>query len=212
MIETKPHNAFWRSLHTQGHDSALLSPALGWNLTGMASFWHRSGPVAVNYTVEVDEAFVTRRGSVRGFVGRRRFYHSIERKPDGWKLDGKPQGLTGLADLDLGFTPATNVLQLQRLQLEVGERAEFSVAWFDIGKQALVELPQVYERIDTDRYAYQSPTTGYADELMIDPVTGFVRDYPSLWSMEAVDELPGELLDEGDLEDALSIFSTSSAA
>jgi hypothetical protein len=212
MIERKPYSAFWRSLHTQGHDSALLAPALGWTLTGMAAFWLREGPVAVNYSVEVDEDWITRRGSIRGFVGSRRFYHSIERTADGWKLDGKPNGMAELVDLDFGFTPATNVFQVQRAGLEIGERAEFSVVWFDIGRQTLVELPQIYERRDLTHYWYESPTAdGFEAMLEVDRHSGFARDYPTLWKMEdaAMMRSAQEFDDEDEMPNA---FSTSSAA
>ena len=126
----------------------------------MAVFQGDDGPVAVNYSVETDEAWLTRRGSVRGFAGGQAFLHSIERKAEGWALDGKWNGLAKLTDLYFGFTPATNLQQLKRAALEVGERAEFSVAWFDIGKEQLVELPQIYERRTKTRYWYESPNGG----------------------------------------------------
>lgn len=179
-----PKTAFWRCLYTEGHDCAVLTPALaGWHLNGMAVFRADDGPIAVTYTVEIDDAWLTRRGSVRGFAGGRRFFHSIERKEDGWTLDGTPNGLAALTDLDFGFTPATNLQQLRRAALQVGERAEFSVAWFDIGKTKLVGLPQIYERRDQTHYWYESPTASYSAMLEID-ASGFASVYPELWEME----------------------------
>ncbi len=187
MLERTSRTAFWRTLYTPGHDTALLAQALaGWHLTGMASFLGDDGPVAVNYTVEVDEEWVTKRGSIRGVAAGRRFYHTIERTAEGWTLDGKQQGLAEITDLDFGFTPATNLQQLNRANLAVGESAEFSVAWFDIGKPALVALPQIYERRDERLYWYVSPPSGYEAMLEIDEA-GFVRNYPTLWEMEEQD-------------------------
>ena len=195
MIE-RAQTAFWRILHTPGHDTALLAPALtGWHLTGMAAFLGEDGPVAVNYTVEIDDAWLARRGSIRGIAGGRRFYHSIERREDGWYLDGKWQGLAELVDLDFGFTPATNFQQLTRAGLAVGERAGFSVVWFDIGQEKLTELPQIYERRDETQYRYESPTLGYEAMLEMD-ATGFVRVYPDLWEMEEKTVSPDQLPDE----------------
>ena len=182
----QPKTAFWRCLYTPGHDTAVLERALaGWHLAGMAVFKGDEGPVSVNYTVEIDDSWMAKRGSIRGFSGGRRFFHRIERTEDGWSLDGRPNGLSHLTDLDFGFTPATNLQQLKRAALQVGERAEFSVAWFDIDKQALVELPQIYERRDETHYWYESPTAdGYEAMLEIDRFSGFARDYPTLWRME----------------------------
>ncbi|MEW9834767.1 putative glycolipid-binding domain-containing protein [Mesorhizobium marinum] len=181
---TLSRTALWQNLHTPGHDTALIAPALsGWHLTGMATFLGEQGPAAVNYTVEIDDAWQARRGSVRGIAGGRRFFHQMERTTDGWMLDGKWQGQSELVDLDFGFTPATNFQQLKRAGLAVGERAGFSVAWFDIGKDALVDLPQIYERRDETHYWYQSPTSGYEAMLELDE-SGFVRVYPELWELE----------------------------
>lgn len=184
MIERLHQTAFWRSLHTPGHDVALMAPALtGWHLTGMTAFLAKDGPTAINYTVEIDDAWQAKRGSLRGITGKRRFFHTIERKEDGWTLDGKWQGLTELTDLDFGFTPATNLQQLTRAALDVGQRAEFSVVWFDLGQEKLIELPQIYERRDEKHYWYESPTVGYEAMLEMDE-GGFVRVYPNLWVME----------------------------
>lgn len=183
-IERLNRTALWRALHTPGHDVALMAPALsGWHLTGMATFLAGDGPAAVNYTVEVDDAWLVKRGSLRGIAGGRRFFNTIERKEDGWTLDGKWQGLTELADLDFGFTPATNFQQLTRAALEIGERAEFSTVWFDLGQEKLTELPQIYERRDERHYWYELPTAGYEAMLEMDE-SGFVRVYPELWQME----------------------------
>ncbi|MDQ2634041.1 MAG: putative glycolipid-binding domain-containing protein [Pseudomonadota bacterium] len=199
----RPQTAFWRTLFTPGHDTALLVPALtGWHLTGMTAFLGEGGPVAVNYTVEVDDAWQAKRGSIRGIAGGRRFFHSMERKEDGWTLDATPNGLADLTDLDFGFTPATNLLQLKRAALEEGERAEFSVVWFDIGRKELVDLPQIYERRDEKHYWYESPTDGYEAMLEMDE-SGFVRVYPELWAMEEEPAMPDELSDE-ELSSALA--------
>lgn len=182
MTQTK--NAFWRCLYTPGHDAALVVPlADGWLLKGTAVFGVPEGITAVTYEVEADAGWVAKRGTVLGFRGDTQFYHAIERTPDGWVLDGRPQGLAGLQDLDFGFTPATNFQQLGRAKLKVGERAEFSVAWFDIGKHQLLALPQIYERRDETHYWYQSPQGGY-EAILEMAETGFVRVYPELWQME----------------------------
>ena len=47
------------------------------------------------------------------------FVHEIRRDDAGWRLNGvRVEGLEHLVDLDYGFTPATNVLQLSRIALK----------------------------------------------------------------------------------------------
>jgi len=40
-------------------------------------------------------------------------------------------GVDALRDIDLGFTPATNMNAIKRLQLPIGEHAEFTAVWLD---------------------------------------------------------------------------------
>jgi hypothetical protein len=88
--------------------------------------------------------------------------------------------LTGLVDLDLGFTPATNLLPLRRLALEPGAAADTEAAWLDDATWTFSRLPQRYERRSANEYWYESPTAGYAALLTVTP-EGFVTDYPGLW-------------------------------
>ena len=71
------------------------------------------------------------------------------------------KGSEHLVDLDYGFTPATNVLQLSRIALKPDQRAEVPVAWFDLDSASLTELPQSYERRSEACYWYEAPTVPY---------------------------------------------------
>ena len=175
-------SAFWRRLDAPGHDAALFEPSgSGWRLRGSAAFQDERGPGSAVYEVMLDAAFVTRSGSVNGFVGTEPYDHQIARDEDGWLLDGRRvPGLAHLVDLDFGFTPATNLQQLKRVGLAVGGSAEIPVAWFDLGEDTLVELEQHYERRAANRYWYEAPTTSY--EAMLELAeTGFIARYPDLW-------------------------------
>ncbi|MBX3575349.1 MAG: putative glycolipid-binding domain-containing protein [Mesorhizobium sp.] len=179
MIET----AFWKRLDVAGHDAARIETlADGHRLEGRAVFWHEHGPASVSYRLDLAPDWSTRRGLVRGFAGELGFEHDIVREGDGWTLDGVAQpGLGHLLDLDLGFTPATNLQQLRRVRLEIGQEADIRVAWFDVGAERLVELPQYYRRLDEYRYAYRG--FSYQATLELAP-NGFVRLYPDLWEMD----------------------------
>lgn len=177
--------AFWECLYTAGHDSAALEGRGadgGWLLHGTAVFRHNEGPARVNYTVEIDAGWQSRRGSVQGWLGGQRFDHVIERRADGWYLDGRSQGLAHLADLDFGFTPATNLQQLRRAALQPGQAADIPVVWFDLTQTGLTELPQHYACLDGTAYRYATPQGPYEAVLEIAP-NGFVKLYPGLWRM-----------------------------
>jgi uncharacterized protein len=178
--------AAWERLDRPGRDSASLKAADGgWLLRGAAAFDHDAGSAAVAYQVEVDARWETKRGLISGFLGDQTIRHEISRDGQGWTLNGVAvEGLEHLVDLDYGFTPATNLLQLSRLALEPGQQAEVPVAWFDLDSASLVELPQTYERRSQGSYWYEAPTVPYRALLEIAP-NGFVRSYPGLWRLVA---------------------------
>jgi hypothetical protein len=91
--------------------------------------------------------------------------------------------LDGCADLDLGFTPATNLLQLRRLALAPGQAADVAVAWLDVAGGTLEVLFQRYERRSTATYFYAAPRFDYSAVLIVD-ATGFIHRYPGLWEVD----------------------------
>jgi hypothetical protein len=186
-MPTDTASALWQRLDTPGHDAAWLARSPdGWVLQGTAVFRRDDAPARLAYEVDSDPSWVTIRGSVRGRLGDVRVAHEITRNAGGWAVDGQPvAGLGDLVDLDFGFTPATNLLQLRRVGLAVGEAAEVDVAWFEgeSESKALVRLPQRYERRSDETYWYASPTADYAGILVVG-VDGFARRYPDLWEAE----------------------------
>jgi hypothetical protein len=177
--------AMWRRLDTPGHDAAILTRnAGGWSLRGMAVFKHEVGPACINYAVELDRSWVTISGDLRGFLAGTPIEHVIRRDNGGWYLNGTMiAGLQHLVDLDYGFSPATNMQLLRRINLNPGQSMDVSVVWFDIDATTLTELPQRYERRDEASYWYKSPTGGYEGVLQV-AKNGFARTYPHLWVME----------------------------
>lgn len=176
--------AFWRRVDVKGHDAALLIEAgQGHRLTGMTVFEHEGRPACMGYSVALYRAWSTASGRVTGFIAGAEVDVAIQRRADGWYLNGEAQGLGHLVDLDYGFTPATNLQQIQRLELPAGKRVDLAVAWFDVAATKLIELPQIYEKRDDFTYFYEGPMFGYKAVLKLDQ-SGFARVYPGLWEME----------------------------
>jgi hypothetical protein len=74
-----------------------------------------------------------------------------------WLFNGDVvPNLDGCVDLDFGFTPATNLLQLRRIALAVGEAANVPVAWLDVTVPTLSRLDQRYHRQSQTAYEYEA--------------------------------------------------------
>jgi len=179
-------SALWRRLDTPGHDACRLDEsAAGWTLDGTAVFVDDEGPARLAYRVVCDRAWRTRRGRIRGWLGARRVELTVARTSAGvWVLDGGPvPGLEGCDDLDLAFTPATNLPPLRRAALAVGRAADLPAAWLDVSAGTLTVLPQRYERRSPTTYWYEAPSVGYQGLLEV-ASSGFIRRYPGLWDAE----------------------------
>jgi uncharacterized protein len=178
----------WRRLDAPGHDACRLEPEPhGCLLYGTAVFHHDLGPACLSYRVLCDADWRTREGQVAGWVGAQKIDVFVSRRPSGvWSLNGiYVQDLDRCVDLDLGFTPATNFLQLRRMSLKVGESADIPVAWLDVPASGLEVLHQHYERRTDNTYWYESPRFDYRALLETDSV-GFIRLYPGLWDAESL--------------------------
>ncbi|WP_457150477.1 putative glycolipid-binding domain-containing protein [Mesorhizobium sp. P5_C1] len=173
----------WRRLDVEGHDACLLSPTDGGqSLRGEAIFVQDGQPCCLAYEVICDAGWRTRSARVDGFFGTGKLHYAIERRSSGqWMLNGEAQqGVAWLVDVDLGFTPASNLLAIRRFDLGIGEATPAPAAYLTFPELRLVRLDQTYRRLDTVRYAYAAPMFGYDEVLDVSP-HGFVVDYPGLW-------------------------------
>jgi hypothetical protein len=178
----------WRRLDRPGHEVAELSPASdGWLLSGAALFADEGRPCRLEYAVVCDRAFVTHRCSVSGLVGTTRVRLDVERDAHGvWTIDGaRDAALAGCVDVDIGFTPSTNLLPIRRLALDVGAAASVRAAWVRFPELTVEVLEQRYTRIAPDRYLYESDGGNFRRELTAND-TGFVLRYPGLWEAESM--------------------------
>ena len=87
--------------------------------------------------------------------------------------------VSGCVDLDLGFTPATNLIAIRRLALSVGASAEVTAAWLDFRAQKLTPPPDLSPRLDRRVCCTVLPISASAPRCVDEH--GFVRRYPPLW-------------------------------
>jgi len=155
-------SAAWVRSDGSGTDEATLARhAGGWLLAGRARFADAGGPAALRYRVWCDGAFRSRRAEVRGHVAGRRIARTLVRARDGWRVGGRPRAdLAGCVDVDLAFTPATNLLPIRRLRLAEGAAADVPAAWLRFPELDVRRLDQRYTRRSEGTYTYRSPGYG----------------------------------------------------
>lgn len=173
----------WRRLDLPGNDEARLHHQLGsWRLEGHAEFIDGTNRWELGYSVACDPDWVTTGALVRGHSGRGAIEANVVRSGGGeWTLNGAEiPRVAGCTDVDLAFTPATNLLSLRRLSLAVGQEAEVVAAWLSFPEFSLTPLRQRYRRTSRTTYDYAAPDLRFAGILTVSP-EGFVLDYAGLW-------------------------------
>lgn len=177
---------FWRAIYWPGHEACrLYRRDAEWHLEGAAVFLYEARICNLSYLIRCDASWRTRSAVVTGWFGDEEI--NLELSVDGhcrWEVNGvnKPT-VDGCVDLDLNFSPATNLLPIRRLNLAVGQRAEAKAAWLRFPSFELEPMPQVYERLNEFTYRYSSRGGNFVAELTVNRA-GFVTLYPQLWEVE----------------------------
>lgn len=183
MTET----VLWRRLDLPGHEIATLNELNhGWMLSGTALFSSEQGSTRLDYSVVCDSGWRTNSAQINGVIGSRRVNLTvIVDAGRRWHLNGVACGVVqGCLDIDLGFSPSTNLLPIRRLALAVGEEAAVRAAWLPFPSLDFALLPQVYRREAEMTYRYESNGGAFMRMLEVNAV-GFVTSYPGLWQAES---------------------------
>lgn len=141
-------------------------------------------PSRLDYAVRCDAAWHTSDATVSGWIGGRAVDLAIAAHGGRWTLNGTDcPALQGCHDVDLSFTPVTNMLPIRRLNLKIGGQAAVRAPWLRFPECVLEPLEQVYQRIDSHTYRYESNGGAFVATLRVD-AGGLVIDYQNLWTAE----------------------------
>lgn len=180
----------WHSFVFPGHEACrLVSQDSDWYLEGTAVFSHEGQICRLGYQVLCDSAWQTVSAKVEGWLGTAVIDIQIKTNQYGhwWLNDAEQPDVMGCTDIDLNFSPSTNLLPIRRLNLAIGQAAEVKAAWLRFPGFKLEPLPQVYRRLDENTYRYESAGGHFVANLKVNQA-GFVVDYPGLWQAESTSE------------------------
>ena len=179
----------WRRLDVSGSEEARIEQtAAGWRLTGQLEV-EETERAQLSYVIECEPAWRTRRAVVTASVAgaSRRFEFAADGQGK-WTLNGSPLApVEGALDIDLGFTPATNLLPIRRLGLAIGERASVRTAWLRFPELRVEALEQSYHREAARIFRYDALVDGERFRARLDTDEfGRVVLYEGLWEAEPV--------------------------
>ncbi len=154
----------------------------------------------LDYELETVDRFVTSRLAVHAAGEKWRRELVLERIGEGdWRAESGGEGELDLPgpggdvssfsealDCDLGLSPLTNFMPVQREGLrDGGAGTDFVMAWVAVPGLSVHRSEQRYEPIDSSTVRYVGKHRSFVGELELDE-DGFVTRYPGLG--EAVDE------------------------
>jgi uncharacterized protein len=171
----------WQGVDTGALDRCRLEAGPGGlRLSGTVLTPEHGTPLDVRYLVETGPDGLTRRVELEldGGATRRVLLADGAGR---WRWAGGPElaEVAGSLDVDLTATPATNTLPIRRLAgLEVGQAADFHMAWVQFPGLEVLPSAQRYQRLAPDRWRFS--TGDFQAELLVDP-DGLVLDYSGLF-------------------------------
>ena len=174
---------FWRRLDVAGAEVArFIQEAAGWTLDGTVLLVSPVGPARLQYQVKCDLEWRTQAAIVQGLLGDRQVVIDIRSDGHGaWTFNRAPApAVAGCIDIDLGFTPSTNLLPIRRLPLSEGGSVSVQAAWLRFPTLELEQLDQVYTRTGSREYRYESAGGRFTANLEVDEL-GLVSRYGDYW-------------------------------
>ena len=177
-------SALWRRLDMPGHEAVRIYEGDdGWILDGASVFSYKGKPCRLEYLIECDPDWKTSIVTVDGFVGHEVVAIEIESENGVWYVNGEEVGDVERAiDIDLNFSPVTNLLPIRRSNLAVGDEAAVRAAWLRFPSFKLETLEQIYTRTGESIYTYRS-STGLEKAITVDEF-GLVAEYADFWVRE----------------------------
>ncbi len=176
----------WRGFVFPGHEACrLFTQDSFWHLDGAAVFAYDHQACQLVYHVICDAGWRTVSAKIDGWLGEKavRILAEVD-SGQRWRLNDVEQpGVAGCIDVDLNFSPSTNLIPIRRLNLAVGESAQVTAAWLRFPDFDLQPLPQQYTRQDESTYHYVSAGGQFVANLKVNRL-GFAVDYPGLWQAE----------------------------
>ena len=155
----------------------------GIEIAGTVLLAEKGIPLRVDYRVQCDAGWNTRRVEVsQDFQGTTRSLTLLHDGAGNWRLNGTAApDLAGCTDIDLGVSPSTNALPVNRLRPAIGATGEIRAAWVRFPELTVTAAPQAYDRLEERRYRYRNLDSDFKAVLEVDE-DGFPVQYEGIWT------------------------------
>ena len=158
----------------------------GYRITGRALLAEGGLPMRVDYQIDCDRHWNTRAADVCRVLGSEVRRLAFAAEGGDWRCNGEAMSaLNGCTDIDLGISPSTNALPINRLGMAVGETRAIRAAWVRFPECDIVPAGQSYERLEVGCFRYRSLSSDFTALLDVDDL-GLPITYEKIWERIAV--------------------------
>ncbi|MDQ6781814.1 MAG: putative glycolipid-binding domain-containing protein [Candidatus Eremiobacteraeota bacterium] len=165
--------------------AVLCSVAGGYRLCGTVLASQDGLPLRVDYEIGCDDQWRTKACVVEQQYGAARKTSVVRVEADRWLVNGAHRvALDGCTDVDLGVSPSTNTLAINRLMLGRGEKQQIRAAWVKFPELEVEAAEQLYECCQDGRYIYRSLSSGFKAAITTDEC-GLPIVYEGVWERVA---------------------------
>lgn len=179
-------DVMWTALNTHGYEHVRIDEGHPeWNVFDSMFVRVHEGQVhRGGYTLVCDKAFRTLeiRFMVEEEPGKMNAKHLLASGDGRWAdAEGQPiPELEGCIDLDIQWSPLTNMLPIRRMKLQPGQEESIRVVYFPLPGLDIGVWEERYTGVDERTVRYASVTTDFQQDLTVD-AEGFVTEYPGLF-------------------------------
>lgn len=202
----------WRRITNESsfEEAQLRAAGNDVEITGLVLATENSAPLRVKYRIVCDKDWSTRLVEVRQTLDAVQKVLRLEKDTSGqWLRDGQAApDLAGCTDVDLGISPSTNALPINRLRLPVGASADVRAAWVRFPDLTVTSAAQSYSRLSRSSYRYRSPASSFEAVIDVDGA-GLPITYDGIWQRVADGAVADRDIDDGF---ALALISPRPAA
>lgn len=164
----------------------LRADATSATMTGWIVAEHGGSPALITYRIATTPDLTRARvlDVVSRVAGSVRQLRIEARSSSLWRVDGAHRAeLDGCTDVDLEWSPATNLFPIRRLMLAQDDHdaaLDVRAVWVRMPHLAVEPAPQRYTRMRRDRFRYQSLGSDFSAELEVDDL-GLPISYAGIW-------------------------------
>ena len=156
-----------------------------YHIAGTALIAEADIPSRVDYAIECGADWQTRRVQIRQVLGEKVTALTLMAAGGEWLRNGMPAPeLDGCTDIDLGISPSTNALPINRLSIPVGQSRQIRAAWVQFPQCSIEPAQQSYERLVATQYRYCNVSSGFTALVEVDD-QGLPIDYSGVWKRVA---------------------------